>query len=109
MAVVFFSDYKNALLPPDGKMNLLCHSGSDSDGYDDSSSSYSSLGDLVSEMIQGDIQGDTPSKFYFAQLTFILSPHFLGRISYLSYVISKTWIHPPMLRWETPARSSFKT
>ncbi|XP_047219004.1 MAP kinase-activating death domain protein isoform X3 [Girardinichthys multiradiatus] len=36
-------------------------SGSDSDGYDDSSSSYSSLGDLVSEMIQGDIQGDTPS------------------------------------------------
>ncbi|XP_024151075.1 MAP kinase-activating death domain protein isoform X7 [Oryzias melastigma] len=36
-------------------------SGSDSDGYDDSSSSYSSLGDLVSEMIQGDIQGDTPN------------------------------------------------
>uniref|UniRef100_A0A8C7X838 MAP kinase-activating death domain protein n=1 Tax=Oryzias sinensis TaxID=183150 RepID=A0A8C7X838_9TELE len=36
-------------------------SGSDSDGYDGSSSSYSSLGDLVSEMIQGDIQGDTPN------------------------------------------------
>ncbi|XP_075874409.1 MAP kinase-activating death domain protein isoform X9 [Nelusetta ayraudi] len=36
-------------------------SGSDSEGYDDSSSSYSSLGDLVSEMIQGDIQGDTTS------------------------------------------------
>uniref|UniRef100_A0A671Y4C3 MAP kinase-activating death domain protein n=1 Tax=Sparus aurata TaxID=8175 RepID=A0A671Y4C3_SPAAU len=36
-------------------------SGSDSEAYDDSSSSYSSLGDLVSEMIQGDIQGDTPS------------------------------------------------
>ncbi|XP_068167255.1 MAP kinase-activating death domain protein isoform X4 [Antennarius striatus] len=34
-------------------------SGSDSEAYDDSSSSYSSLGDLVSEMIQGDIQGDT--------------------------------------------------
>ncbi|XP_056269480.1 MAP kinase-activating death domain protein isoform X6 [Pseudoliparis swirei] len=34
---------------------------SDSEAYDDSSSSYSSLGDLVSEMIQGDIQGDTPS------------------------------------------------
>ncbi|CAL9701352.1 unnamed protein product [Knipowitschia caucasica] len=34
-------------------------SGSDSDGYDGSSSSYSSLGDLVSEMIQGDIQGET--------------------------------------------------
>ncbi|XP_077569484.1 MAP kinase-activating death domain protein isoform X9 [Stigmatopora nigra] len=37
-------------------------SGSDSEGYDDSSSSYSSLGDLVIEMIQGDIQGDTPSQ-----------------------------------------------
>ncbi|XP_077420233.1 MAP kinase-activating death domain protein isoform X13 [Vanacampus margaritifer] len=37
-------------------------SGSDSEAYDDSSSSYSSLGDLVSEMIQGDIQGDTPSQ-----------------------------------------------
>ena len=45
--------------------NLICHSGSDSEGYDDSSSSYSSLGDLVSEMIQGDIQGDTPSKLLF--------------------------------------------
>uniref|UniRef100_A0A8C7D784 MAP kinase-activating death domain protein n=1 Tax=Oncorhynchus kisutch TaxID=8019 RepID=A0A8C7D784_ONCKI len=32
-------------------------------GYDDSSSSYSSLGDLVNEMIKCDIQGDTPSKF----------------------------------------------
>uniref|UniRef100_A0A8C8GQZ0 MAP kinase-activating death domain protein n=1 Tax=Oncorhynchus tshawytscha TaxID=74940 RepID=A0A8C8GQZ0_ONCTS len=30
-------------------------------GYDDSSSSYSSLGDLVSEMIKCDIQGDTPN------------------------------------------------
>lgn len=37
-------------------------SGSDSEAYDDSSSSYSSLGDLVSEMIQGDIQGDTTSE-----------------------------------------------
>ncbi|XP_063044836.1 MAP kinase-activating death domain protein isoform X4 [Engraulis encrasicolus] len=33
---------------------------SDSEGYDDSSSSYSSLGDFVNEMIKGDIQGDTP-------------------------------------------------
>ncbi|XP_061671182.1 MAP kinase-activating death domain protein isoform X3 [Syngnathoides biaculeatus] len=39
----------------------LTDSGSDSEACDDSSSSYSSLGDLVSEMIQGDIQGDTPS------------------------------------------------
>eukprot|EP00063_Salmo_salar_P006999 XP_013981834.1 PREDICTED: MAP kinase-activating death domain protein-like isoform X11 [Salmo salar] len=30
-------------------------------GYDDSSSSYSSLGDLVSEMIKCDIQRDTPN------------------------------------------------
>lgn len=43
-------------------MNWSHYSGSDSEAYDDSSSSYSSLGDLVSEMIQGDIQGDTQSK-----------------------------------------------
>ncbi|KAG7250106.1 hypothetical protein CRUP_014470, partial [Coryphaenoides rupestris] len=35
--------------------------GSDSEAYDGSSSSYSSLGDLVSEMIQGDLHGGTPS------------------------------------------------
>ncbi|KAJ7985745.1 hypothetical protein DPEC_G00343650 [Dallia pectoralis] len=36
---------------------------SDSEGgYDDSSSSYSSLGDLVSEMIKCDIQGDIPNQ-----------------------------------------------
>ena len=29
--------------------------------YDDSSSSYSSLGDFVSEMMKCDINGDTPS------------------------------------------------
>lgn len=39
----------------------VCYSGSDSEAYDDSSSSYSSLGDFVNEMIKGDIQGDTPS------------------------------------------------
>ncbi|KAJ8281000.1 hypothetical protein GJAV_G00062130 [Gymnothorax javanicus] len=36
-------------------------SGSDSVDYDDSSSSYSSLGDFVSEMMKCDIQGDTPN------------------------------------------------
>ncbi|XP_069037760.1 MAP kinase-activating death domain protein isoform X8 [Lepisosteus oculatus] len=36
-------------------------SGSDSVDYDDSSSSYSSLGDFVSEMMKCDIKGDTPS------------------------------------------------
>uniref|UniRef100_A0A8C3H3Z7 MAP kinase-activating death domain protein n=1 Tax=Corvus moneduloides TaxID=1196302 RepID=A0A8C3H3Z7_CORMO len=36
-------------------------SGSDSVDYDDSSSSYSSLGDFVSEMMKCDINGDTPS------------------------------------------------
>ncbi|XP_008572908.1 PREDICTED: MAP kinase-activating death domain protein isoform X2 [Galeopterus variegatus] len=35
-------------------------SGSDSMDYDDSSSSYSSLGDFVSEMMKCDINGDTP-------------------------------------------------
>ncbi|XP_043998248.1 MAP kinase-activating death domain protein isoform X6 [Gambusia affinis] len=48
-------------LEDEGNESDPTDSGSDSDGYDDSSSSYSSLGDLVSEMIQGDIQGDTPS------------------------------------------------
>ncbi|KAG7279933.1 hypothetical protein CRUP_009908 [Coryphaenoides rupestris] len=38
-----------------------CSPGSDSEAYDGSSSSYSSLGDLVSEMIQGDLHGGTPS------------------------------------------------
>ncbi|XP_017656255.1 MAP kinase-activating death domain protein isoform X10 [Nannospalax galili] len=36
-------------------------SGSDSMEYDDSSSSYSSLGDFVSEMMKCDINGDTPN------------------------------------------------
>ncbi|XP_052038893.1 MAP kinase-activating death domain protein isoform X7 [Apodemus sylvaticus] len=36
-------------------------SGSDSQDYDDSSSSYSSLGDFVSEMMKCDINGDTPN------------------------------------------------
>ncbi|XP_064423235.1 MAP kinase-activating death domain protein isoform X6 [Latimeria chalumnae] len=36
-------------------------SGSDSVDYDDSSSSYSSLGDFVSEMMKCDIKGDTPN------------------------------------------------
>ncbi|XP_055994942.1 MAP kinase-activating death domain protein isoform X12 [Sorex fumeus] len=36
-------------------------SGSDSMDYDDSSSSYSSLGDFVSEMMKCDISGDTPN------------------------------------------------
>ncbi|XP_074521869.1 MAP kinase-activating death domain protein isoform X22 [Halichoeres trimaculatus] len=48
-------------LEDEGNESDPTDSGSDSEAYDDSSSSYSSLGDLVSEMIQGDIQGDTPS------------------------------------------------
>lgn len=39
-----------------------CGSGSDGIDYDDSSSSYSSLGDFVSEMMKCDINGDTPSE-----------------------------------------------
>lgn len=42
--------------------SLSCGSGSDSVDYDDSSSSYSSLGDFVSEMMKCDINGDTPSE-----------------------------------------------
>ncbi|XP_029354725.1 MAP kinase-activating death domain protein isoform X2 [Echeneis naucrates] len=48
-------------LEDEGNESDPTDSGSGSEAYDDSSSSYSSLGDLVSEMIQGDIQGDTPS------------------------------------------------
>ncbi|XP_029985200.1 MAP kinase-activating death domain protein isoform X29 [Sphaeramia orbicularis] len=48
-------------LEDEGNESDPTDSGSDSEAYDDSSSSYSSLGDLVSEMIQGDIQGDTPN------------------------------------------------
>ncbi|XP_078029672.1 MAP kinase-activating death domain protein isoform X14 [Epinephelus lanceolatus] len=48
-------------LEDEGNESDPTDSGSDSEAYDDSSSSYSSLGDLVSEMIQGDIQGDTSS------------------------------------------------
>lgn len=40
----------------------MLFSGSDSMDYGDSSSSYSSLGDFVSEMMKCDINGDTPSK-----------------------------------------------
>lgn len=60
----------------------VCYSGSDSEAYDDSSSSYSSLGDFVNEMIKGDIQGDTPSKlcfllpdFFILALYFLLPPN----------------------------------
>ncbi|XP_028257368.1 MAP kinase-activating death domain protein isoform X23 [Parambassis ranga] len=48
-------------LEDEGNESDPTDSGSDGEAYDDSSSSYSSLGDLVSEMIQGDIQGDTQS------------------------------------------------
>uniref|UniRef100_A0A3B4X394 MAP kinase-activating death domain protein n=1 Tax=Seriola lalandi dorsalis TaxID=1841481 RepID=A0A3B4X394_SERLL len=60
-------------LEDEGNESDPTDSGSDSEAYDDSSSSYSSLGDLVSEMIQGDIQGDTPSKFLFRIKDFAFS------------------------------------
>lgn len=50
------------LLICDSENPLLHYSGSDSVDYDDSSSSYSSLGDFVSEMMKCDIKGDTPSE-----------------------------------------------
>ncbi|XP_031226819.1 MAP kinase-activating death domain protein isoform X6 [Mastomys coucha] len=50
-------------LPPerDSDSDPTEDSGSDSQDYDDSSSSYSSLGDFVSEMMKCDINGDTPN------------------------------------------------
>ncbi|XP_058519052.1 MAP kinase-activating death domain protein isoform X8 [Ochotona princeps] len=50
-------------VPPehDSDSNPTDDSGSDSMDYDDSSSSYSSLGDFVSEMMKCDINGDTPN------------------------------------------------
>ena len=37
-------------------------SGSDSDGAESTSSSYSSLSDFVTDMVNSEIDGDTPSK-----------------------------------------------
>ncbi|XP_073901187.1 MAP kinase-activating death domain protein isoform X50 [Castor canadensis] len=50
-------------IPPerDSDSDPTDDSGSDSMDYDDSSSSYSSLGDFVSEMMKCDINGDTPN------------------------------------------------
>ncbi|XP_076785346.1 MAP kinase-activating death domain protein isoform X43 [Arvicanthis niloticus] len=50
-------------VPPehDSDSDPTDNSGSDSQDYDDSSSSYSSLGDFVSEMMKCDINGDTPN------------------------------------------------
>ncbi|XP_060032443.1 MAP kinase-activating death domain protein isoform X41 [Erinaceus europaeus] len=50
-------------IPPerDSDSDPTDDSGSDSMEYDDSSSSYSSLGDFVSEMMKCDINGDTPN------------------------------------------------
>lgn len=41
---------------------LADESGSDSDGADSTSSSYSSLSDYVTDMINSEIDGDTPGK-----------------------------------------------
>lgn len=70
-------------------MNMLyvfvfCCSGSDSEAYDDSSSSYSSLGDFVNEMIKGDIQGDTPSP-----LCFLLTDFFTNCLFICFFLIRK--------------------
>ncbi|XP_051000056.1 MAP kinase-activating death domain protein [Acomys russatus] len=64
-------------------------SGSDSMDYDDSSSSYSSLGDFVSEMMKCDINGDTPSKYAWEERP-LLSRQGLGlglRCLYLSLLV----------------------
>ena len=41
-------------------------SGSDSDGADSTSSSYSSLSDFVTDMVNSEIDGDTPCKYSIA-------------------------------------------
>lgn len=75
---------------------IFC-SGSDSDAYDDSSSSYSSLGDLVSEMIQGDIQGDTTSKLL-REGEVPADPKY----SVLSYLV----FHPAVLGLDPPTHAA---
>ncbi|XP_075008376.1 MAP kinase-activating death domain protein isoform X10 [Calonectris borealis] len=51
----------NVTVEKETDSDLTDDSGSDSVDYDDSSSSYSSLGDFVSEMMKCDINGDTPN------------------------------------------------
>ena len=41
-------------------------SGSDSDGADSTSSSYSSLSDFVTDMVNSEIDGDTPCKYHWS-------------------------------------------
>jgi hypothetical protein len=43
-------------------MNFADESGSDSDGAESTSSSYSSLSDFVTDMVNSEIDGDTPCK-----------------------------------------------
>ncbi|KAH3890098.1 hypothetical protein DPMN_014169 [Dreissena polymorpha] len=48
-------------------MHMYCvfsdESGSDSDGAESTSSSYSSLSDFVTDMVNSEIDGDTPCMF----------------------------------------------
>lgn len=69
-------------------INSICCSGSDSEAYDDSSSSYSSLGDLVSEMIQGDIQGDTPSMWLFCPMIHFDHIHSISSVVKCNFIVS---------------------
>ena len=48
-------------------------SGSDSDGAESTSSSYSSLSDFVTDMVNSEIDGDTPSIFFF----FVILCHYM--------------------------------
>ena len=43
-------------------MNISDESGSDSEGAESTSSSYSSLSDLIAEMNNSEIDGETPCK-----------------------------------------------
>ena len=46
-------------------------SGSDSDGADSTSSSYSSLSDFVTDMVNSEIDGDTPGIAVHVKFSFI--------------------------------------
>lgn len=51
------------LYPGDTYKYISDESGSDSDGAESTSSSYSSLSDFVTDMVNSEIDGDTPCKY----------------------------------------------
>lgn len=54
---------QNCLYPGYTYNYVSDESGSDSDGAESTSSSYSSLSDFVTDMVNSEIDGDTPCKY----------------------------------------------